>query len=114
MLTGTSLSLCVHDVVIGKVKLEHVDRIVAKTAFRPLASSFESIWDCYAMRGEWHFLNDNNLHDETKKVFNQLLPIIEQPRLQGKFLYRYQDEATWLTTEGHYPVFGGRVYEDHL
>lgn len=47
MKIGLSLSLCVKDILAGKVEEAEVSRLVVGTAF-PDADGFESVLECYA------------------------------------------------------------------
>lgn len=98
MKVGLSLSRCVRDIFEGKVDLDDVLVVIARTKFHPLnEGDWEDVWDTYTKGGrEWSHFKNHEL--EFKKIVQDLFVDgkLHQPRMTGGNPVRRSEY--WLET----------------
>lgn len=91
---GLSLSLCVRDILLGKIEVNQIAGIITSTAFENLHQAFAYYYPNY-----WKSAADANT---AFKTLAEVWPLVCQPRLQaGMFENRghYVTHGHWLDTE---------------
>jgi hypothetical protein len=95
MKVGLSYSRCVADIVTGKVDIDDVLVVVARTDFDPnVADQWASIWNGYYARGEWYGLTEADALSVTLELWNT--GKLHQPRKFGAYPNRRPE--FWLET----------------
>lgn len=95
MKVGLSFSRCVADIVEGKVDINDVMVIIARTDFDPnVPDQWKSIWQGYSTRGEWWNLEEEATLKVTMDLWN--MGKLHQPRKFGAYPRRRPEY--WLET----------------
>lgn len=92
-LIGLSLSLCMQDILAGKIEVNQIAAIVTSTAFENLYQAFEYYYPIY-----WKDYSKNEAFIKLTEIW----PIVCQPRLQVDiFEHRGHNvsHGYWLNTE---------------
>ncbi|HNW19703.1 MAG TPA: hypothetical protein PLA53_00875 [bacterium] len=101
---GLSLSLCIKNILEGKVKEEEVKEIIAGTSFAP--EKFDELIDLYK-KSYWY---DNP--EEGEAIARRLFAAgkIKQPRMEGGKIHSIA-EGHWLDAEDAEEEYKKRIME---
>jgi hypothetical protein len=95
---GKSLSLCVLDILNGKVNIEDVVGIQTNTAFPSMESAINYYGKTY-----WSEFGE----EKVKKTLSQLWDKVIQPRLYDPEYSHLLDNGIWDEREYHEPEYSG-------
>lgn len=90
---GLSVSLCIKDILDGKVQIKEVKKIIGSTRCET-TKDWEKVLDTYY----FCYWNDYP-KSQCLEVFNLLLPIIEQPRLTSNKYPQIAITGRWVNSE---------------
>jgi hypothetical protein len=92
-LIGTSLSMCIRDILEKKVDINNISGIISSTAFKTPKDAFDSYYKIY-----WSKPNPKDVMETLEKVW----PLLCQPRLNfdlAEHRGHFSVKGHWLNTE---------------
>ena len=93
-LIGLSFSLCITDILSGKIPLKKVSKLITGTKCRT-ESDFLDLIQEYKQLNYW----ENHSVEEVVEIYQKIKHLIQQPRLENKGCPIHQGGKRWVTDE---------------